>query len=774
MSNHWNNIFEESPMTKQNYSRITVDHIAAMLAYWDSNLVCRFANNAYTNWFGKTNEEVVNKLTMQELLGSLFEKSLPHIEGVLAGTPQEFEREVLARNGERRVLLANYYPDSVNGKVKGFAVHVTDVTKSKKIKEELKISGERNRIFIQQSPNAIAMFDKEMRYMAASEKWMKDYGIVGREIIGQSHYEVFPEIGDDWKTKHQNCLKGDIDKCNEFPFERADGTTQWISWDVRPWHVSEGIIGGLLIQTTDITDLKEKEIEKHRVEEILDKTNEVARIGTWEVDLKVGKPIWSRVTKEIHEVPPDYLPDLGTAINFFKEGESRKKIEKAVTAAIELGTPYDLEVELVTAKGNNVWARAIGQVEFENGICKRLYGVFQDISGIKKAESDLRRLNEELETILDSGHVSIITTNVDGIITHFNKGAERLLQYTSEELIGIHTPEFIHLESEVKKRGIELTEELGYPINGFDVFVEGPKKGLEESRQWTYVRKDGSTFQVLLVINPILNSNNEITGYVGIGSDISERVENQKMLIETKSNLEDLSEKLINQNKQLASFAQITSHNLRAPVSNLSSLLYLYNIAETEEDKALMFEKFEMVIKHLTSTLNSLIESIQIKGDIDQTRENILFQEVFVKTTEMLNAEITSSGALITADFSEVKQINYNRIYLESIFLNLITNAIKYRSPERKPIIKIIAKEKNNFITLSFKDNGLGIDLKKHQDKLFGLHKTFHRHKEAKGVGLFITKTQVEAMGGNISAKSKVNEGTTFIINFNKENTNHG
>lgn len=127
------------------------DHVSAMLAYWDNNLVCRFANDAYRQWFGKTREEMVNKMTLDQLLGPLFEMNRKYIDGVLAGKPQTFEREIPLFTGEKRYSLASYYPDTENGIVKGFYVHVADITSIKQLEIELHkaneiVSAQNNRL----------------------------------------------------------------------------------------------------------------------------------------------------------------------------------------------------------------------------------------------------------------------------------------------------------------------------------------------------------------------------------------------------------------------------------------------------------------------------------------------------------------------------------------------------------------------------------------------------------------------------------------------------
>ncbi|WOK08984.1 PAS domain S-box protein [Imperialibacter roseus] len=869
------------------------DHIGAMLAYWDKNEVCRFANKAYREWFGKSREQMVDKITMQELLGPLYGKNQPFIAEVLKGNPQHFEREITKPSGETRNVQANYYPDIQNGEVMGFFVHVADISSTKKLEKEIKASemkfrgllesapdaivlvdktgainminsmseklfgytrdelvgkpieiliperfrkahpgqrsgffanpharpmgeglelfglkkngtefpveisispielpegmfvsaairdiswrkrvegevnasNERNKIFVDQSPNAIAMFDTELRYMAASRKWIDDYGLSGRDILGHSHYEIFPEIGDDWKKIHQECLAGAINTCEEAYFKRADGTEQWITWDVRPWYISEGKIGGLLMYTADITQSKLRDVEKKRIEYILEKTNQIAKVSTWEFDIDRGITIWDDIANDIFDLPRGTRPDKDAIINYYGQ-ESRNKLLAATEELATTGKPYDLDLEVISAKGNQKWLRIIGEAEFADGRCVKRYGMIEDITDRKLAEEALHIANEELNAIFNTGPIAIIGTDKNGTITHFNRGAELMLQYSAEEMVGLQTPQLIHVEAEVLKRSTELTELFGREISGFDTLVELAKQGNHESREWTYVRKDGSKFPVQLIVTALRNQAEEVSGFIGIATDITERFEDQKKLLEAKNNLEILAERLTKQNSQLTNFTHIISHNLRSPVGNLTSLLHLYEISEEKEEKELIFSKFEIVINHLSSTLNTLINTLKIKTEDANILEPVRFDEVLRKTMEIITVQIEESEIAIKSDFSAVAEIQYNRSYMESIFLNLLTNAIKYRSNQRSPEVTISTSKVKGNIVLKFSDNGLGIDMAKFRDKLFGLNKTFHGNDEAKGVGLFLTKTQVEAMGGSISAESEAGKGTTFTVNF--------
>lgn len=243
---------------------------------------------------------------------------------------------------------------------------------------------------------------------------------------------------------------------------------------------------------------------------------------------------------------------------------------------------------------------------------------------------------------------------------------------------------------------------------------------------------------------------------------------NAELILKQKLQLEEFNQHLENKNRQLSSFAHIASHNLRAPVSNLLILRDFYKESTDLEDKAMLFSKVETVIGHLNETLNELIESVKIQGNKDITHDSILFESVFDKTLVILDAQILGSKAVVTSNFSEIPNIEYPKLYMESIMLNLLSNSIRYRSPDRIAKIHFCTKINNNEIVLIVKDNGLGIDLKKHGHKLFGLNNTFHRHPDSKGVGLFMTKTQIETIGGSITVESEVDEGTTFEIILKK------
>lgn len=230
--------------------------------------------------------------------------------------------------------------------------------------------------------------------------------------------------------------------------------------------------------------------------------------------------------------------------------------------------------------------------------------------------------------------------------------------------------------------------------------------------------------------------------------------------------LQLLADKLSDQNVQLADFAHITSHNLRAPVANLISLMQLMKLQSNEEERQILLLNLDKVVLQLSDTLETLVETLKIKEEKNDDLEFLNFNDILEKTKTLLSSQIQEKKVVITSDFNQFEGLFYKKTYLESIFLNLISNSIKYAKNDVNPIISIHSSIQNGKQMIEFNDNGLGIDLERHGNKVFGLYKTFHRNKDSKGIGLFITKNQIEALGGKIEVESEINKGCTFRIYF--------
>ncbi len=412
-----------------------------------------------------------------------------------------------------------------------------DITKEKEHEAALKDSEERLRIFFENSQGFMCTHDLSGRFMTVNAAGASSLGYNTDEIVGASLFDIVPY------ARH-TALEAYLEKIAVKGHAKGQMVVKHKKGGIRIWiynnileanHVGEQYVIGNAI---DVTERYQLEEDLRKTKETLERTSTVARIGGWEIDMATMSVYWSPITRQIHEVPDDYVPDVSKGIEFYKEGESREKIGAVVAQAMADGTPWDLELQLVTFAGRELWVRAKGEVEFENGVCKRVFGTFQDIDAAKKAEEEILRSRKLLGDVLDAAsEVSIIATDVEGTITVFNTGAEKLLGYSAGELVGLHSPAVFHLMSEVEARGKELTTEYGQPIEGFRVFVHVPELEGSEQREWTYIRKDGGTRTVSLVATAIRDIDNDIIGYLGIANDVTETRKMQQQLITERMRL---------------------------------------------------------------------------------------------------------------------------------------------------------------------------------------------------------------------------------------------
>jgi signal transduction histidine kinase len=230
--------------------------------------------------------------------------------------------------------------------------------------------------------------------------------------------------------------------------------------------------------------------------------------------------------------------------------------------------------------------------------------------------------------------------------------------------------------------------------------------------------------------------------------------------------LREANKELLDQNNKLEQFAFIAAHNLRAPLTRILGLAQLVQIGK-EEDREIALEKLVGSTRDLDQVIRDLNTILNIKRQSESFVE-VDLEEVLDRVKRTLEKEIESTGTTVIHDFAEASKLYAVAPYVESILYNLISNAIKYRDPERAPLIRISTIQEDQHIVLSIADNGLGIDLTKHSQNVFNLYKRFHLHVEGRGLGLYLVKSQVESMGGKAAIESTPNLGTTFKLYFKR------
>lgn len=383
----------------------------------------------------------------------------------------------------------------------------------------------------------------------------------------------------------------------------------------------------------------------------------------------------------------------------------------------------------------------------ENGKAVRMIGAIQDITKQKEEEQRLRLL----ETVITQSKDSILITEANSAdgkiprIVYVNPAFTRMSGYESDEILG-QSPNLFkgpNSDSEAFKEVLKA--------------IKDEKECLIETVSYSKNKKE---YWVRFSMIPIFTAEGVLSHWISIQQDITE-----ERKLETEK--EHLIRELTQNNKDLKQFSYITSHNLRAPLSNLIGLLNLIEdipVENTEMEEIL--SGFHKSTHLLNETINDLVKVIIIKDNPSMQKEMVSLAEVFENVFGQLSFQIEAHKPIIKLNLDKVPLLNTNKAYIESILLNLLTNSIKYKSENRKLKISITAEQIDHSVFLTFSDNGIGIDLERNGDKVFGLYQRFHNYPDSKGLGLYLVKSQVETMGGTIRVESEVNKGTTFIITF--------
>ena len=363
-----------------------------------------------------------------------------------------------------------------------------------------------------------------------------------------------------------------------------------------------------------------------------------------------------------------------------------------------------------------------------------------------------RKSNEQIILNSQQRIASLINT-IDGIVwecdarnfefTFISKKVEHILGYTAEEWLSEKDFWKNHIHEEDRATVIHFCSEQ-------------TKNNLDHDFEYRMIAKDGSVVWLRDIIN-VVSENNNVVSLRGIMINITKNKEIEKDL-HNSFNL--VSE----QNKRLLNFSYIVSHNLRSHTSNITSLIGLIEVTEDEKEKEEMLGMLKTVSDSLNETMVNLNEVVNIQTNISLTIEKINLLDYIDATLQLLAPLIKEKKVSVIHEISPHIEVNYNSAYMESILYNILSNAIRYSHPDRKPTITIRYYLENEFKIIEISDNGIGIDLVKNKDKIFGMYKTFSKYTDSKGIGLFITKNQVEAMGGTITVDSTLDKGTTFKI----------
>ncbi len=357
----------------------------------------------------------------------------------------------------------------------------------------------------------------------------------------------------------------------------------------------------------------------------------------------------------------------------------------------------------------------------------------------------IHRLNSttafNLELFFELSPDLLCIAGYDGYFKKINPTVSKTLGYTNEELFARPIDSFVHIED----RGITSQKRE-------NIKKDNPLLNFENR----YITKSGEVLWLAWTSMPVDSEK--------VVFAIAKNITHKKKLEDDRNTLLADLTKINNNLKQLT---YSTSHDLRSPVSNLLSVFSLLDISKIHDEETLEFiEMLKSSTENLKDTLNNYVDILSQKNVLDVHTEELDLNDCLSVVLFSLRSLIQSSKTMIQTDFSAFKKVEFNKAYLESIFLNLITNSIKYAKPDCTPVISICTRMDNEVKQLIFADEGMGFDMEKVKDKIFGFNQKFNNHEDSKGIGLYLVHNHITSLGGRIAIESKLNEGSKFIISF--------
>ena len=713
----------------------------------------------------------------------------------------EFECRIIHPNGDIRWIWAcgDQNRDSSGTAIRMFGI-VQDITERRRSEEVLRESEERFRLFIEHAPAALAMFDREMRYLHLSRRWRSDYGMDEREMRGVSHYEAFPEIPARWKEIHRRALAGEVLREENDRFDRADGSVKWIRWEVRPWRDGAGAIAGILAFTEDITERKLAEDRlAGQAEELSRQTEELLRSQS-------ALEAQSRMLKLILESVGEGLIAADRQGNFIIWNDSAKKLmgREAIDLPSEQWTPHykvflsdgvtpypsdrlplvralrgeSVQVELMVeqpdhAEGVFLEVTARPMKDADGSLCGGV-AVLRDITEHKRAAATLARQAEELlrsqqaletqtlmlQSVLDSIGEGLVAADETGKFLLWNPAATKIIGMGAENVppgewnqhYGVFLPDKV---TPFPPEQNPLLRAIRGEVCVAEMYLHNQEL---ESGVWIETSasplkgKDGVGHGGVIAIRDITQRKIDEREIRKLNDDLEEKVAQRTTQLETA-------------NHELEAFTYSVSHDLRAPLRHIGgfSRILIEDFGSTMDPEARRhLERIEEGTHRMGLLVDELLNLARVGRhtlSLRVTSLNPLIEEV----VSLLQPE--TEGRAVVWKISSLPPVNCDPILIKQVFQNLIANALKFTRPRERAMIEISHREKDGQIVIEVRDNGVGFSMK-YTDKLFGVFQRLHRAEdfEGTGIGLATAHRILHKHGERIWAEAELDKGAAFFF----------
>ena len=729
--------------------RFINEHSPDLLVTTDLDLHITYVNHSRS---GFQHEISVGTALMQYIAPDFRERFLNYLAQAIAGTPQEFEMPGYANDfhlvwySVRIALIGKY------DKLDSLLIVSSNITDNKLAEEKTLQSEKRFRTLFERNLAGVYRASLDDVILECNNAFARMIGYrSAADVVGKSAPDLYTNISDKKFVEKVRNNSGRLSS-HESCIELKNGKKVYLLENASLILHANGeadFIEGTMI---DITERKESEKELLRNKEhyrmllhnmndgfLVDDANGRITFANRRCSEMFGYDFAEFMSLSIEDLfAPQYHKEM-------RDRHNRRIAGEVVTD--------NMEYSGVRKDGSLIWLEVHVNLVVEDGIVVGTQSVLQDITGKKQQEAEFRRLANLNHNIIDSSDELFYVIEVDP-----EDSASHRMMYLSGK-----SWEFSGFSSEQVLAHPGLWFSRLHPddvpeVRDFTARIYSSSTPLSCVYRINHI-VTGEFVWLYDFVKPIFNAEGKLVELYGSIKNITE-------LKHREAELEKTSRDLSNRYNELMQFNYIVSHNLRSPVANILGMVEILHMPDmTVEDKETCIEHIETAVHRMDYVIKDLNSILETRSALNEKKELVTLHSLLENLTATLDKQISESGTDIRIQVSkEANTLFTIRGYLESILYNLLSNAIKYKSADRQPFIEIAARIHREQVWITVTDNGMGIDLKKFGKQVFGLYKRFNTEVEGKGLGLYMTRTQVETLGGKISVISSLGNGATFTV----------
>ncbi len=667
-----------------------------------------------------------------------------------ANTSVIIEAKANHKNGD--MLWVEVHADFIkdeNGAITGIQGITRNITEKKKAQEKLqetenalKESFENLKYILKHDPNAIAVFDERLRYMYVSDRYLKEYNVIEKDIIGRHHYEVFPEIPERWREIHKRALEGEILRNDDDFFERPDGSITYNRWQCRPWYITGGKIGGMITYTEVTTKRKKAEIKLKESEQnlkiITENSNDlISRFCPSGMFLYVSPSVEKLMGYSINDFKNRYYLD-----GVFED--DRPHVKKFFSNLLEGHNNEETNISRYYKKdGTLIWLETSATlVHDDHGNLKDIVSIGRDVTDRINEEIEFKKIHSRYETIaryFPNGAIFLF----DHTMTYSMAAGEALsfVGLTPDDCIGKNISEVF--PENIQKKAIPYGKKI---LEGHTVYYEVNYKNM--------------TFGNWGV--PIKNGRDQIIEALVFAVNITDLKRNEQDLIAAKEKAEE-SDRL------KSAFLANMSHEIRTPMNGIigfSDMLNKNNLSETKR------ESYIKIIRdsshQLLHIVNDVLDISKLEtGEVGINEDTVNLNDILAKLFSFFNPKTKDKNLMLISQpglHSKESIIKTDHTKLKQILSNLLSNAIKFTDKGHVKFGYEVINEKLQFFV---EDTGIGIPKNMHEtifERFRQVDYNFERQYGGTGLGLSICRKLIELLNGKIRVESEPGKGTTFYF----------